>query len=110
MGALRGIPERGTARREQVGVEISDLLNRREGLGSILYRNVHFPLAGEEVVLVLENPYTETQKVPNGKYRSYVVQGSRRANIRRGHSDWTWEVVYFISDVSDVYADILIDF
>ena len=89
--------------------DVEKSLNR-SGLGEIIHRNVYFPRSGEDVLLVLDNPYSETEQPPNGNYRVKVVQGNRRANIRRGSGTWTWETVYFVSDTDDVYADIAIEF
>lgn len=90
-------------------VELADLersLNR-SGLGEIIIKNVHFPRGGEEVLVDIPSPYGENEPVPVS-YRVQVVQGNRRAIIRSGSTDWTWETAYFVSDTDDVYADIAI--
>lgn len=79
------------------------------GLGEIIVRNVHFPRAGEDVLVDIPSPYGQEEPVPVG-YRAQVIQGDRRAEIRKGATDWTWETAYFISDTGDVYVDIAINY
>jgi len=88
--------------------KIVDAINTL-GLGESVERNVYFETAGQEVAVPLSDPYVETSPVP-ADYAFKVVQGDRRAVIRKGSTTWTAEYAYFVSNTGGIYADIAILF
>ncbi len=80
------------------------------GLGEHIERNLYFENAGEELAVALTSPYIETAILPDGNYRARVVQGDRRAVVRKGSTAWTKDYAYFVSNIADVYVDIAIHY
>lgn len=70
--------------------------------------DVAFATSGQEVTISYTNPYTGSP-IPDG-FRFIIVSGDRRAQIRKGSTDWTGSNVYFVSTESGVRADIRLSF
>ena len=85
--------------------DMRDAINS-SNLREEVYRDVSFGVAGQEVDVTLTNPYTDTP-IPSD-YKFKIVSGNRRANVRKSGKAWTATHAYFISNVSSVYADIVI--